>query len=359
MLSPTDGYRLPLTGVRVIDLSRYFPGPLAGLELARFGATVIKVESGSGDPARFIQPMDGALSVPYRLLNGGKACVSLDLRSDSGVQVLKELIAHSDVLIESFRPGRLAEMGLCPKRLLEERPKLIVASLSGFGQENHRGGHDLGFLARSGILGLQGPAKGVPSPPGIPVGDLLGGTYPLVTQVLARLLGVKSGASGGHIDINVVAELQRLAWIGSSLNGFQASGQSRGRGMLTGGLPRYRVYEARDGVFLAIAALEEKFWTEVVRVLAEVVPDLGLHATEEEIASAIAQRDSKFWKARLEPLDLCVELVLEPAPDACLESAIVGADISSDLEQWVAEVSSDVPKLQLVEETEWNGQSSP
>ena len=106
----------PLHGLRVLDLSRYFPGPLTGRELVRLGAFVIKVEVGSGDPAKFIQPMDGAWSVPYRLLNGGKAAFRLDLREDAGRLKFMTLAKRADVLIESFRPGRLGDMGLSPAR---------------------------------------------------------------------------------------------------------------------------------------------------------------------------------------------------------------------------------------------------
>ena len=267
-VSPSDTPpEAPLHGLRVLDLSRYFPGPLTGRELVRLGAFVVKVEVGSGDPAKFIQPMDGAWSVPYRLLNGGKAECKLDLREDAGRLKFMALVKRANVVIESFRPGRLSDMGLSPATLLEANPSLVIASLSGFGQGNQRGGHDLGFLARSGVLAQSGPIGSVPPPPGIPVGDLLGGTYPALLQILAALYRVRETGKGVHLDINMSEELERLAWIGASLSGFQSSGKTRGAGMLTGGLSRYRVYVARDDSLVAVGALEEKFWEEVIGVL--------------------------------------------------------------------------------------------
>lgn len=355
MLSPSDSPEAPLHGLRVLDLSRYFPGPLTGRELVRLGALVIKVEMGSGDPARFIQPMDGVWSVPYRLLNGGKAVVELNLREASGRSQLLDLVERADVLIESFRPGRLAEMGLAPAILHERNPKLVIASLSGFGQDVERGGHDLGFLARSGFLAQTGPSSGPPPPPGVPVGDLLGGTYPALSQILAALYKVKAGGSGAHLDINMSEELARLAWLGASLNGFAASGPGRGRGMLTGGLTRYRVYEASDGAMIAVGALEEKFWAKVVEVLQEVEPTVGRQSSMEQIESVFLSRDGAFWQERLEPLDICVELVVPPSPRA--ELSYRASPSFESFEQGWALNSDSGPRLTMIEETLWDGQS--
>ena len=357
-LSPSDSSQRPLHGLRVIDLSRYFPGPLTGRELVRLGALVIKVEIGAGDPAKFIQPMEGAWSVPYRLLNGGKAVLELNLREAPDRERLLELVKGADVLIESFRPGRLSDMGLSPEILLEVNPKLVIASLSGFGQASRRGGHDLGFLARSGFLAQTGPAESPPSPPGVPVGDLLGGTYPAVTQILAALYRVKAEGRGVHLDINMCSELERLAWLGASLNGFQASGAGRGKGMLTGGLTRYRVYAARDSALVAVGALEEKFWLKVVEELQRIDPKLTRDSTELQIENAFAQRDGDYWQSVLEPMDVCVEMVLPPRANEALKSS-VNLSFEAFLEAWgLDEQEPEEHGLSIVEETAWDGQSS-
>ena len=323
----------------------------------RLGAFVIKVEIGSGDPAKFIQPMEGAWSVPYRLLNGGKAVLELNLREETGRERLLELAKTADVLIESFRPGRLAEMGISVDTLLKSNPKLVVASLSGFGQMSRRGGHDLGFLARSGFLSQTGPAGTPPPPPGVPVGDLLGGTYPALTQILAALYQVKAGGNGVHLDINMCRELERVSWLGASLNGFQAADQGRGKGMLTGGLTRYRVYAARDAALVAVGALEEKFWIQVVEVLKTVDPTLTRDSSELQIENAFAQQDGEYWDTRLASLDVCVEMVLPPSADAELYTA-VNPSFDSFLQAWgLAEQPSTEYRLEMVEETAWAGHS--
>ena len=356
-VSPSDTPpEAPLHGLRVLDLSRYFPGPLTGRELVRLGAFVVKVEVGSGDPAKFIQPMDGAWSVPYRLLNGGKAACQLDLREDAGRLKFMALAKRADVVIESFRPGRLSEMGLSPETLLEANPSLVIASLSGFGQGNQRGGHDLGFLARSGVLAQSGPIGSVPPPPGIPVGDLLGGTYPALLQILAALYRVRETGRGVHLDINMSEELERLAWIGASLSGFQSSGKTRGAGMLTGGLSRYRVYVAQDDSLVAVGALEEKFWEKVIDVLAEVDPSISKVSSEAHLEEVFASRDGEFWREKLIPLDVCVEMVESPRPTAAIKPS-GHASLETMLKGWDIETEVGNDGFSLVEETQWVGQS--
>ena len=154
----------------------------------------------------------------------------------------------------------------------------MIASLSGLGT-SRRGGHDLGFWPVPGFLPRLAPLSRLRRPRG-PVGDLLGGTYPAVTQILAALYRLKAEGRGVHLDINMCSELERLAWLGASLNGFQASGSGRGKGMLTGGLTRYRVYAARDSALVAVGALEEKFWLKVVEELQRIDPKLTRDSTE-------------------------------------------------------------------------------
>ena len=146
--------------------------------------------------------MDGLGVCLTDFLNGGKAAFRLDLREDAGRLKFMTLAKRADVLIESFRPGRLGDMGLSPAKLLEANPSLVIASLSGFGQGNQRGGHDLGFLARSGVLGQCGPSRSAPPPPGIPVGPPRW-TYPALTQIFAALYRVKDRARVPILDISV------------------------------------------------------------------------------------------------------------------------------------------------------------
>src|SRR6266542_4436213 len=155
-----------LAGVRILDLSRLLPGPLATLVLADLGAQVDKIEDPeAGDYARNMPPLVGGHGAAFHVLNRGKRSAVLDLKRPEGVRAFERLVLHYDVVFEKFRPGVLDRLGLGHERLLELHPKLVVAALTGYGQSGplcERAGHDLDYLARAGLLGLQGPSDGKP-----------------------------------------------------------------------------------------------------------------------------------------------------------------------------------------------------
>src|SRR5690242_10088964 len=204
MPSVPEATRTPLAGLRVLDLSRYIPGPLATLQLAELGADVIKLEPPQGDPARFQPPFeaDGS-STLHAFLNRGKRSLALDLKQEEGRAAARALVRRSDVLVESFRPGVLARLGFDPVELRAEQPELVICSISGFGQDGpHRllAGHDLTYLALAGALGL-----GAPVPPPVQAADNAG-AHAAVTAILAALLQRERGGGGAHLDISLHAE---------------------------------------------------------------------------------------------------------------------------------------------------------
>lgn len=302
----------PLDGIRVIDLTRLLPGPYATRTLAELGAEVVKIEDpATGDPARWYPPYmgDPPASGVHHLLNAGKKSVALDLRTEDGRAALEVLLEDADVLVDTFRPGVLAKLGLQPERLLAERPRLVYCALTGFGLDGphaRRPGHDIGYLARAGGLAL--------GLPGVQVADV-GGGLTAVAGILAALLTRTRTGQGGVVDVSLTESA--MAFSAAAFGARLAGHVPRpGAELLDGSRPAYGVYATADGRQLAIGALEPKFWQRVVEVLGR--PELateGLAEGEEgakaraEVARIIAERPLVEWVERFEGLEACVEPV--------------------------------------------------
>jgi alpha-methylacyl-CoA racemase len=238
-----------LSGTLVLDLSRLLPGPLAGRLLADLGARVVKVEEPSqGDPVRQVHGL-GAL-----LLSGIES-VALDLKEPDGQEVLGRLLERADVLLESFRPGTLARLGFPPDLLRERYPRLVVCSVTGWGQSGPyaaRAGHDLTYQAVAGSLA---PTAAMPS---VPVADLIG-AWSATSAILAALLERQRTGKGRHIDaalLDAGVHANLVSWA-MEAEGPKAVGENL---PLTGALPCYRLYRTADGRLLALGALEPHFW---------------------------------------------------------------------------------------------------
>ena len=183
---------LPLAGLRVLDLSRLLPGPMCSWYLRGLGATVVKVEEpGAGDPLRHLPPAgDDGVGAWFSAINAGVHSVTLQLRAPADRALLEGLINDADVLIEGFRPGAMARLGLDPAELCARHPRLILASISGFGQTGplkHAPGHDLGYVGLAGHLALGAPVRGAPAVPAVQVADLAGGALMAALQISAAL----------------------------------------------------------------------------------------------------------------------------------------------------------------------------
>lgn len=318
----------PLDGVTVVDLSQNLPGPLLTRVLADLGARVIKVEPPTGEGLRWMPPHRDGVGIAFAALAAGKESVAVDLRKPEGAALIRALIARADVLVEGFRPGVLARLGLDPVALRAANPRLVVASITGWGQDTPlraAPGHDLGYLARSGLLAMQGPADRPPQPAFAQVADVCGGAYPAAIGVLAALLERDRTGTGRHLDLSLargaIAATPVLASIAAS-----GQGQPRGADPLTGGSPCYRCYRTADGRYVAVGALEPKFWGALCEVVGR--PDLVAvqysadpddHA---KVEAVFAAEPLATWVARFAGVDACVE------PVATLDEAL--ADPSWD-----------------------------
>ena len=310
-----------LAGIRVLDLSQYLPGPYAGQILADLGAEVVKVEPPAGDPLRRMPPLDGdGLSAFYKLINAGKTVVRLDLKAAAGKAAFLDLVDRADALIESFRPGGLARLGLGAEALRARNPRLVHCALSGYGQSGPaalKAGHDINYMALAGGLASSGTAaRPVGAHP--PIADFASGMQAALT-VLAALLGRERGGQGAAIDISIAETV--LAWQSLVLTAAGRPGgeAARGRGRLSGGAACYQIYQTADRRFVTLGALEAKFWANFCRALgredwierqSQALPQTELIA---EVAEAIAARPLAEWEALLAGVDCCYQAVLEPA----------------------------------------------
>ena len=246
----------PLSGLLVVDLSRLLPGPLAARLLADLGARVVKVEEPSlGDPVRLSPPVREGVGALAAILLAGVESIALDLKQPAAREVLARLLERADVLLESFRPGTLARFGLAPEELRERFPRLVVCSLTGWGQDGPyaaRAGHDLTYLAVAGALASTAAL------PAVQVADQIG-AWSAVTAILAALLERQRTGEGRRIDASLLDAGVHANLMGWAL---EAGGRKGGgqRLPLTGALPCYNLYETADGRLLALAALEPHFW---------------------------------------------------------------------------------------------------
>ncbi len=307
----------PLAGLRVLDFSTLLPGPLATLLLAEAGAEVIKIEPpGKGDEMRGYSPRKGSESLSFALLNRGKRSLALDLKQPGSVERLLPLIAEAHVLVEQFRPGVMDRLGLGPRALGKINPALIYCSITGYGQDGPRAleaGHDLNYLARTGLLALAAGADGAPVvPPGL-IADIGGGSLPAVINILLALRRAEATGEGCHLDIAMCDNLFAWPfWALAQLAGGAGSPRPGGE-LLTGGSPRYRLYRTSDGRFLAVAPLEQRFWDVFCRLIAlpEALRDDSDDpaATARAVAEIIAAQPADHWQGVFAGQDACCTVV--------------------------------------------------
>jgi crotonobetainyl-CoA:carnitine CoA-transferase CaiB-like acyl-CoA transferase len=267
--------RGPLAGLVVLDFTQLLPGPFCTRLLADLGARVVKVEPPWGERLAVAPPTlpDGA-GAAYAALNHGKEIVRLDLRATEGKAAALELAAAADALVEGFRPGVMDRLGLGFAAVKAVKPDIVYCSLTGYGQHGpyaQRAGHDVNYLALAGLLGLGGPADGPPLLPAMQVADVGGGSLMAAFSIVAALLGRERGAShergqqaaraeAVHLDVSMVDGA--MSWMPHVVGPAFAGGPTpmRGQTTLNGGAPCYGIYETADGRYMALGALEAKFW---------------------------------------------------------------------------------------------------
>jgi len=310
----------PLTGIRVLDLSRLLPGPYCTMLLADLGAEVIKIETpGLGDYLRVIPPYvrDAAtgtdVSALFQLINRSKKSVALNFRNKRGKEVLLRLAQNADVFIEAFRPGAADRWGIGYDQIRAANPRTVYCSLSGYGQRGpyrDRAGHDLNYIALAGLLAANGAAGGPPIPPGVQIADLSGAMLAAIA-ILAALVGRAQTGTGQYLDVSLFDGA--LSWAGTLIGGTYAAGETiaRGRMQLNGGMACYNVYQTGDGKYLTIGAIEPHLWSAFCKAVGR--EDLTARAQEydavSQVAAIIQTRTLAEWIAFAKTVDACVEPV--------------------------------------------------
>ncbi|MEV0680567.1 CaiB/BaiF CoA-transferase family protein [Actinosynnema sp. NPDC050436] len=301
----------PLAGLRVVELAGLAPAPFGCMVLADLGASVVRVDRVSGGTA-----------VPGDVLGRGRRSVAVDVRRPEGAEVVLRLVERADVLVEGFRPGVTERLGLGPAHCLARNPRLVYGRLTGWGQDGplaDRAGHDLGYIALAGALEPIGRAGGPPTVPLNLVGDFGGGGLLLAVGVLAALHERERSGRGQVVD---AAMVDGAALLTTFLHGMKAAGAwpgERGTNLLDGGAPFYDVYATSDGRYVAVGALEEKFYAELLVVLGLAdagVPDrhdpAQWPALRARIAAAVATRTRDEWAELAAGTDACLVPVLAP-----------------------------------------------
>lgn len=311
-----------LSGLRVLDLSQYLPGPFAARHFADMGADVVKVEPPAGDPLRTLDTAakPGGTSPFYRMINAGKTVLTLDLKTEADREDFTRLVKRADVLLESFRPGALERLGFGPARLAELNSGLIHCALSGFGQTGPYRlvpGHDLGYAAITGTVDATGTTE-TPVIPYPPMADHAGAMQ-AVSTILGALIARARTGTGCFLDVSLSESL--LAWQAPALT----VPPPRGAAVINGGAAFYQIYRTADGRFVTLSPLEPKFWAKFCTAVArpdwierqfEPLPQKALIA---DLAALFASEPRDHWDSLLldaeccyEPVAACAEVVDHP-----------------------------------------------
>lgn len=311
----------PLSGIRVLDFSTLLPGPMAGLILAEAGAEVIKIERPDfGEEMRHYAPPFGEASLNFALLNRGKKSLALNLKDPAVIDRLRPLIAESHVILEQFRPGVMARLGLGYDDVRKINPAIVYCSITGYGQTGPKAqtaAHDLNYIGDTGLLALSAGSDGAPIPPPGLIADIGGGALPAVINVLLALRQAEKTSEGAHLDVAMCDNV--LTWQYWAMGMVEQEGRTPapGQELVTGGSPRYRIYRTADGRFAAVAALEQKFWDNLCDQLGlvEALRDdkRDPEATAAGVAAAIGAKPAVYWEKAFAERDVCCSIVHDMA----------------------------------------------
>ncbi|EAW14731.1 CaiB/BaiF CoA transferase family protein [Aspergillus clavatus NRRL 1] len=300
---------LPLAGVRVVELAGLAPGPFAGLLLADYGATVLRIDR------------PNAISADQ--LTRRKTSITLDLRDPASHRVLLSILSKADVLIDPYRPGVLERLGLSPSRvLLKHNPRLIVARMTGFrrdGKYKDMAGHDINYIAVSGVLSMLGRKNEPPYAPGNLLGDFAGGGAMCLLGILLALLARTRSGRGQVVEANMVDGAAYLATMPRLTRQTPMWSEPRGENMLDGGSPFYDTYETKDrGKYFAVGALEPQFYAALIKGLGFAPDELPAREDRANWPALRAAFEKRFrektraeWEAIFDGADACATPVLE------------------------------------------------
>lgn len=328
MVNPADAMKDCLQGLRVVDLTRNLPGPFATRLLADLGADIIKIEPLNGDPAR-------AFGELFTALNHGKETQKVDFRDPAGIETIKTHLKDADVMLDSFRPEVLEGMGLDAKTLHAINPKLVMVSITGYGLADsddithnwaNKAGHDINFMAMSGVLDQLKTAEGDQAMPNIQFADLAGGSDTAVIALLAAVLSAQRTGKGRHVTVSMTHSLYQHMVMpkatGELVKRFSGKKPKPQHDFLGGLLPCYRLYKTADSRYMAVGSLELKFWQGLCEVLE--LPELNTkhwqmgvmpntkdsQEAAQVVADTFASQELAHWRQVFEAADVCVTPVL-------------------------------------------------
>ncbi|MFO8056202.1 MAG: CaiB/BaiF CoA-transferase family protein [bacterium] len=333
----------PLSGVKVLDFTRLLPGPFGTMILADLGAEVVRVESaGAPDLLTYLPPVDGEVSTAHRQMNRSKKSLVINLKKDEGKNIIKRLVRSFDVVIEQFRPGVMDRLGVGYDQLKEENPWVIFCSITGYGQDGpyrDRAGHDINYLALSGIMSYTGRKETGPVLSGIQIADQCAGGMNAVIALLAALYHRERTGQGQRIDISMTDGAVHLGALMASAALFTGEDPGREGFMLNGG-GYYDFYETSDGGYVSVGGLEPPFFKAMCGALGR--DDLagyqgasGDKATylKDELTKEFKKKTRKEWEEIFSEVDACVEPVLsvsEMADHPQTKARKMVAEVESD-----------------------------
>lgn len=311
---------LPLSGIQVLDLTRYLPGPLCTQMLADFGAEVIKVEDPrGGDLGRSLTPVVAGQSALFYTVNRNKQSLTLNLKHPQGQDIFRQLVKDSDVVVEQFRPGVMERLGLDYASLKEINPGLVYCAISSFGQTGPLSpcaGHEINYLGLSGVMKLTGGLQQKPIMPGVQIAGISGGTHHAVIAILMALMHRQKTGLGQLCDISIMDGAITL--LTYALGEWSALGRLPvlGEEFLSGGYACYNIYQCKDSEYMSLAAVEERFWAvfcsrlELPQFIPEQWNPDYQAAMKAEISRVIKLKNRAEWEKAFAGLDICFTPVL-------------------------------------------------
>ena len=312
----------PLKGIRLLDFTRLYPGPLGTMMLADMCAEVIKIEDmNTPDYMRFYPPYIATESAGYLAVNRSKRSIALNLKSEKAVDIFFSLLPTADIVVEQFRPGVMEEIGLGYETARRVKTDIIYVCLTGYGQNGpyaRDAGHDINYIGYSGILATTGSRKTGPIIPGPQIADVAGGAYMTIIACLSALWAREKTGQGQKVDVSMLDAILPLMTL--QMAHYHAVGltPAPGEAALTGGLACYGVYKCADGKYIALGILEEKFWKSFCEMVGrpewlgrQFVIGEEAEKLRAEIAALFITQKRDQWIAAAAGCDTCLTPVLE------------------------------------------------
>ncbi|WP_427308631.1 CaiB/BaiF CoA transferase family protein [Cupriavidus sp. H39] len=310
----------PLEGVRIVELAGIGPAPFCAMLLADLGATVIRVDRKVPSGLGLSRPLQ------FDLVLRNRKSIRVDLKDTTGLEMVCSLIDKADALIEGFRPGVTERLGLGPDTCLSRNPRLVYGRLTGWGQDGplaQAAGHDINYIAITGLLSAIGRKGEPPTVPLNVVGDYAGGSVYAALGIVSAILEARSSGKGQVVDAAIVDGVASLLTIHAGLRAAGLTGPERGTNLLDSGAPFYDVYACADGEYISIGPIEPKFYRQLLELIGLDAPELAnpsdrasWPAARRLFADHFVTRTRAEWRGLLEGSDACFAPVLD-LDEAC------------------------------------------